>query len=226
LLYNITRSSEYGAGCHKEIGVSSRFTSASRDTKNSPLVKSFKQMRFSGQVRTALGCDISLSGAGVVLMKTGQRYPVEWDHLRTEPHPISQSGESESGLRPNGKYRGSLEERIDYIASSIERRVLAKKPDVIVIEDYAFSRHSRALTPLHELGGVIKNRLLKLDSLWIPIPPTVLKKSATGSGAASKGEMLSTARILWRECPNDDVADSLLLAVHGIVHFDDLCEAA
>jgi Holliday junction resolvasome RuvABC endonuclease subunit len=206
--------------------VTSRSTSASRGTRNSPLVKSFKQMRFSGQVRTVLGCDLSLAGAGLVVMRTGRRFPVEWSHLRTEPHPISQSGRSESGLRPNGKYRGSLEERIEYVAALVEEIILRRKPDLIVIEEYAFSRFSRALTPLHELGGVVKNRLLKLDTVWIPIASTAVKKSATGNGTASKDEMLAVARRLWRDCPNDDVADSLLLAVHGVVHYDDLCEAA
>ena len=83
------------------------------------------------------------------------------------------------------------EERIDKVT-----QILIDKIDQfptldknIMIEGYAFSAQSRSVTHLAEIGGVLRNKLYKLNLLYDEIPPTVIKKFFTGKGNSNKNGM-------------------------------------
>lgn len=92
--------------------------------------------------------------------------------------------------------------------------------DLVVIEDYAFSGRGAHSHELGELGGVIRLVLHDNGRPWVAVLPNVLKKFATGSGVASKNEMLAAAiRRLGYDGHSDDEADALWLRAAALDHY-------
>lgn len=173
-----------------------------------------------------MGLDLSLRGTGLVVVRGTS--VLRSRRLGTEAIPVGAVGEAAiGGLRTQKKsgtkvYRGSNEECVEWV----KRRVIAAfkkyEPDIVVLEDYAYSKQSRSLSVLHEVGGVVKNALHNLEAPWIVATVTEVKKLATGSGNASKAEMLIAARRAGHEFRNSDEADAYWCAQWGIENYDNL----
>ena len=110
------------------------------------------------------------------------------------------------------------------ILDALQRMIRLGDIDLILIEDYAFSR--QAQTRLGELGGVIKSFLYNRCYPFTIISNTAIKKFATGNHQAKKPEMLEAARKFWLKCPNHDVADALHLARYAHVGQEELISLA
>lgn len=84
----------------------------------------------------------------------------------------------------------------------------------IVIEGYSFGSSRSQAHALGELGGTI--RMALFDSGFVPLgemPPSTLKKFATGAGNSKKAEMLLQVFKRWDvEFDDDNAADSYALA--------------
>lgn len=105
-------------------------------------------------------------------------------------------------------------ERIHYIWEQIEP-VLSDATKLVVVEGYAFNAHQGAHF-LGELGGIIRYHLWRRGLRWIDIPPPTLKVYATGSGSASKFDVLAEAvRRLKYEASDHNVADAMWLHAFG-----------
>lgn len=63
-----------------------------------------------------------------------------------------------------------------------------------------------------------------METPFIILAPTSLKKKATGDGKASKVEMVVAASRICREIGDSDQADALHCAVVGWNEYDDLVE--
>jgi crossover junction endodeoxyribonuclease RuvC len=84
-------------------------------------------------------------------------------------------------------------------------------PDLVAIEGYSLASPGRlALVRLGELGGVVRARLFELEVRYVEIPPTSLKRHATGNGNANKEQMEARARELGALITNHDEADAWL----------------
>lgn len=162
-----------------------------------------------------MGLDLSLTGTALVVFRPDKTavfgkvlrqrlYPTE---PRSKNHP-----DEPGNLRPNGKYRGSEEERIDFIANQVMKMWRKYQPVAVGIEQYAFSRHSRGLSGLHELGGVVKNRLFRKEALVLMPQSTEIKKFATNNGNAKKPQMIAAAQALGCDTEDDNVADAFHIA--------------
>lgn len=82
-------------------------------------------------------------------------------------------------------------------------------PDLIAIEGYAFARPNQA-HQIGELGGVIRLALTEHHHSWITVPPSTVKKYATGTGNAGKPQVTAAAiRRLDYAAHHDDEADAL-----------------
>ena len=67
-----------------------------------------------------------------------------------------------------------------------------KKEEVIVlIEDYSFGSKGKVFN-LAENCGILKYMLYKAEYKFFTVPPTVVKKYATGKGNATKEKMYET----------------------------------
>src|SRR5687768_1074608 len=105
---------------------------------------------------------------------------------------------------------GQPERRIHRIAKRIREITDRYDPVFIAIEGYAFSRNNNWAAIIHELGGVVKNRLYLGKHLFTLLPPNSLKLYATGNGRASKEDMIRAAAP-WLETRDDNQADALHL---------------
>ena len=84
--------------------------------------------------------------------------------------------------------------------------------DVGVIEGYSFGSKGRSVFQIAELGGIVRWELLDRGLLIVDVPPSSLKRYATGRGNAGKDEMIAAAiRRFGFEGSSNDEADAYLL---------------
>ena len=96
---------------------------------------------------------------------------------------------------------------------------IALRSDVVLIEGYAYGRTNRA-HGMGELGGVVRVYMLLHGLRLVVVPPTVIKKFATGKGNAGKGDMLvSAVRRLGLETGNHNIADAQWLLAMGMCKY-------
>ena len=120
-------------------------------------------------------------------------------------------------IKPAPKMVKTPIERLEYIRRNVFKAAL--DAELVVIEDYAFSRSNRA-HQMGELGGVIRHSLAKAVKL-VAVSPTTLKKFATGKGNASKELMLVDAVVrLGYKGSNHNEADSLWLLYAAMAHYE------
>ena len=151
--------------------------------------------------RRALGLDLSLTRSGIALGST--ELIERCSHAATTPE------------------FGEPMARIHFIWSEIDVMLRRGVPDIVVIEDYAWSRTTNGPT-LGELGGVVRYQLWLRGIPWLTAPSTTIKKFATGSGRASKDEMVAAALPYWSDISCHDEADAVHLARWGSAHYDSL----
>lgn len=115
---------------------------------------------------------------------------------------------------------GEDEARIDWITKEVLRPIRKHKPNLVAIENHAFSlQKTGSASKLVELHGVVKNRLFRKELPFIVVASTTLKHEATGNGRADKDMMLAHAKVLWSKCWNHDMADSFWLARYAFKNY-------
>lgn len=138
----------------------------------------------------ALGLDLSLVSTGYALLEPGD-------------------SKRKVGRITPGTLRGV--QRLDRIVREVGK-LLAERPSIVVLENYAFGRANQA-HQLGELGGVVRYLLYSKRFVWTVVPPAVLKGYACGKGNASKDDVFGDAirRLDYKGSSNDE-ADALWLA--------------
>lgn len=143
-------------------------------------------------VAVVMGIDPSLTGTGIVVLENNCL--VFSDTLETKERGIA---------------------RLLTLQQELEAKLLEHKPDLVVIEGYAFARSNQA-HQLGELGGMIRLLLTQKQVPWIEVPPTQAKKFATGKGNAPKDLILMHVYKRWgAEFSSSDEADAFVLAKIG-----------
>lgn len=216
------KSSKSGS---KASETSSKTSRTQRSPQRSPSESSSRRRspRSSPSPQPVLGLDLSLTGTGLVAWD-GQQVT---RHRRYKTEPVAPS----DGLRPRpqgqlapDRFRGSEEERIEWLRRKVRANVRKFQPKLVVIEGHAFAAKGRGKTVLSELAGVIKNQLHRMEIPFVIVAPTSLKKYATGDGKASKVEMVYAAVRLCRDIADSDQADALHAARFGFENYDNLTE--
>ena len=93
------------------------------------------------------------------------------------------------------------------------------RADLVVLEDYAYSRANQA-HQIGELHGVIRLALHEAEIPVALVAPTARAKYATGKGNAGKAEVLAAAiRRLGYGGHDDNEADALWLRQMAIDHY-------
>ena len=120
-------------------------------------------------------------------------------------------GEITTGrIRPKAKFAKTPLKRLQLIRYEVA--VVAFDADLVVLEDYAYSRTNRS-HQMGELGGVIRTHLaLAMERKVVLVSPTALKKFATGKGNAKKDLVLVEAvrRLGYDGCDHNE-SDALWL---------------
>lgn len=106
-------------------------------------------------------------------------------------------------------------QRIDVIQTAVVRAL--DGVDLVAVEGYAMAARGRSVFALGEVGGVVRHTIWVLGHAWIDVPPTSLKRYATGRGDANKIAMVIAARDrLGYEGGDTDEADALWLRAIGL----------
>lgn len=109
--------------------------------------------------------------------------------------------------------------RLVHIVSQVLAAVTRTDVDLVVLEGYSLGgQRGYAAAYSCELGGTLRAELAAARFHLAEVPPSTLKKYATGSGKADKQAMVAAARTLGAEVANDDEADAFFLALWGIEH--------
>jgi len=115
--------------------------------------------------------------------------------------------------------KASLEQRLNQIAEDIQTVLEAHRPEVVAVEQlYAHYKHPRTAILMGHARGVILQRAAQSGAEVRSFSATRIKKSLTGNGHASKGQMQRAIQSLLGlpEPPEPpDVADAIAIALCG-----------
>ncbi len=143
--------------------------------------------------KTYVGLDPSLTGFGVCLIN-GRNVVA-----------------TTKGTKPADGLAGRLA-RIYTLLRPVVDEVDRWKPALIAIEGYAMhARNSRSVTPLVELGAIVRWELQAVADL-VEVAPTTLKKFATGKGNADKIAVALAVWKRWEFSGTTDAVDAFVLA--------------
>lgn len=106
--------------------------------------------------------------------------------------------------------------RLHELVSSVDRTMALRPPwpEVIAVEGYSLGTFGGGILSkirLGEIGGVLRLRWFEQGIPYVEIPPTSLKRFATGNGNADKDRMLEAAKQLGATPRNHDEADAFHL---------------
>ena len=109
--------------------------------------------------------------------------------------------------------------RLQWIRQAVFARAWGK--DIVLIEGYSYGSKGRAVINIGELGGVVRLMLYERQLTYLEVPPTVVKKLATGKGNASKDLVLVEAvKRLGYAGANNNEADALWLLQLAQQHYE------
>ena len=98
----------------------------------------------------------------------------------------------------------------------VDKLIKKKKRCVFFIEGYAYGRVARS-HQMGELGGLIKLIVYRSKFPFLSIPPTAVKKFASGKGMVKKNMMLKEVYKRWdKDFSNDNEADAYSIAMLGV----------
>jgi Holliday junction resolvasome RuvABC endonuclease subunit len=118
-------------------------------------------------------------------------------------------------IKPRGR-RGM--QRLAYIRNRILEQV-ALGTDLVAIEGYSYASKGSSGVSLGELGGVIRLALWEAGTPLAEVPPSCLKKYATGRGNASKDEVLvACVKRLGLEPRSNNESDAAWLRAMALDH--------
>lgn len=118
-------------------------------------------------------------------------------------------------------------ERFDLISSFFLDRMLENEVEQVFIEDYSMGSKGRVFN-IAENTGILKYRMWNFGIKYETVPPTVIKKFATGKGNADKQKMqdffinetqidlknrLSMTEKQWN--PSSDIIDAYWICKYG-----------
>lgn len=99
--------------------------------------------------------------------------------------------------------------------------------DIITIEGFSYGSKGKGVSTQYGLGWIIRYFLYERGYEYTEIPPTSVKKFATGKGNTKKDEMVLPIFRKWGfEHTSDNVRDAFVLAqmAKGIYHSSELTE--
>jgi crossover junction endodeoxyribonuclease RuvC len=99
--------------------------------------------------------------------------------------------------------------------------------DIITIEGFSYGSKGKGVSFQYGLGWIIRHMLIERGYIYTEVPPTSVKKFATGKGNTKKDEMVLPIFRKWGfEHASDNVRDAFVLAqiAKGIYDSSNLTE--
>ena len=159
-----------------------------------------------------IGIDPSLTATGVVVLRDGKVELAEATKNRPDLGTIERVK--------------LIRERIIDITENLTDEEERQAPDLITIEGFSYGSKGRSLFDIAYLGWRIREDLERFrieDGIpWLEVPPSQLKKFATGQGNANKEIILQQVYKRWGvEFSDNNQADAYVLAQIGRAYLGD-----
>jgi len=159
-----------------------------------------------------IGIDPSLTSTGIVV-------------LRGNKVELAVTTKNKPALGTIERVR-LIYERIVDIQENLSDGEKWQAPDLIVIEGFSYGSKGRSVFDIAYLGWRIREELEWLkeqDNIpWLEVPPSQLKKFATGQGNANKEIILQQVYKRWGyETHDNNIADAYVLAQIGRAYLQD-----
>ncbi|WP_044894824.1 crossover junction endodeoxyribonuclease RuvC [Bacillus alveayuensis] len=109
----------------------------------------------------------------------------------------------------------SKEKRDPHRFMDITKKVMQHitKHDVICIEGFSYSSKGSAVSVQYGIGWILRSELIRAGLNYHDVPPSSVKKFATGKGNAKKEDMVLPIFKRWGfEHNSDNVRDAFVLA--------------
>jgi len=156
------------------------------------------------------GIDPSLTSTGIIVLRDGVIELAETTKNRPELWTIERVK--------------LIYQRIIDIVENLTDGEKWQAPDLMVIEGFSYGSKGRSVFDIAYLGLRIREELERLkhgDGIpWIEVPPTQVKKFATGSGNSGKEIMLQQVYKRWGvEFRDNNQCDAYVLAKIGEAYF-------
>jgi hypothetical protein len=106
-----------------------------------------------------------------------------------------------------------------WLSSIASDKDLKPEPTIdLIIYEIPYHRGGRDADVLLGLISHLKAFCAEIGIEYTPVPPSTLKKSATGSGRASKQDMVEAAKKRWNkpDITDDNEADALMLLSYAL----------
>jgi len=109
-------------------------------------------------------------------------------------------------------------DRYHLLVNHTEAILRKQYPELCLIEGYSFNSRGNSGVTLGEFGGVLRDKILGYSDVTVEVPPSVLKKFATGKGNAGKSLVVSAlSKRYTLEFASDNQADAFALGQLGLV---------
>lgn len=157
-----------------------------------------------------IGIDPSLTSTGIVVLRNGKVELAETTKNKPELGTIKRVTDIRFQI-------GSI---IDNLETKEKWDNKWQAPDLITIEGFSYGSKGRSVFDIAYLGWRIREELERLrteDNIpWLEVPPSQLKKFATGQGNANKEIILQQVYKRWGvEFSDNNQADAYVLAQIG-----------
>lgn len=124
------------------------------------------------------------------------------------------------GVHHTGTLRGV--ERLVALQDWLADMLYDHDPDMVAIEGYAMGARGRAVFNIGEWGGVARLTIQQAGVPYVEIPPSTLKKFATGRGNAPKPDMrMELYKRTGLDITDDNEVDAIWLAAATHQAYDD-----
>jgi len=159
-----------------------------------------------------IGIDPSLTSTGIIV-------------LRDNKVELAETTKNKPELGTIKRVR-LIRERIIDITENLTDEEEWQAPDLIAIEGFSYGSKGRSVFDIAYLGWRIREDLERLrteDGIpWLEVPPSQLKKFATGQGNANKEIILQQVYKRWGvEFSDNNQADAYVLAQIGRAYLGD-----
>ncbi len=160
-----------------------------------------------------IGIDPSLTSTGIVVLRNGK---VE----------LAETTKNRPDLGTIERVKLIREQITNVIENLTDGHGEWQAPDLIVIEGFSYGSKGRSVFDIAYLGWRIREELERLrteDNIpWLEVPPSQLKKFATGQGNANKEIILQQVYKRWGvEFSDNNQADAYVLAQIGRAYLGD-----
>jgi crossover junction endodeoxyribonuclease RuvC len=149
-----------------------------------------------------MAIDPSLTGTAIVLLGKEETLRREYK---------TKSGDWDSNI-------SGRDARYMSIISKVKEKAERYRPKYLFIENYAHNAQGKGVIQLGEFGGVLRHNIHEFFTFFAEVPPTVIKKFATGKGNANKAAVISAIVSRYGvQVKTDNEADAYALAQLGAV---------